>query len=423
MTSQSQSVLRLKYLLSRYGTLAIVGLLLVSTVAFASAALAYAEPPETQQITEQTDKQSFETTVNTSAAVTENTTLYEPDQTLSNMPVYLLSASPNVTIRAQTAVPDDRAIAVTQQIRIELYATRAEDVFWRETRTLANDSAQVTDGRLETQATINVREIRDGRLNEVQSEVQGVGAVRAEIHVDTVYESDKYQGSLSVTTPMRITDRSYTIDAPRSDERSHTTPVTRTVAVSGAEAAVGASDLSNATAQAGLLPGTGPNAVGSDTALRSGLGILALAAALVLWRVQDRLPDREGIEQAYDKLRYTEWISRGRIPESDTYQRVVIEEFVDLIDIAIDSDKRVIHDRTQDRYGVIDGTTIYQYSDPRDRSEHDEPLSGIAPTAVNEERQDRESASPPDAQVTDGGSDSESTDSSSDSPNAADEDC
>ncbi|SDY49662.1 hypothetical protein [Halobellus clavatus] len=192
MNSQSESVLRLKYILSRYGTLVIVGLLLVSTVAFASTAFAYGESPEIRQITEQTDKQSFETTVNTSAAVTENTTLYEPNQTLSNMPVYLLSASPNVTISAQTAVPDDRAVAVTHQISIKLYATRGDDVFWSETRTLASDSVQVTDGRLETQATIDVREIRSGRLNEVQSEVQNIGNLRAEIYVDTVYESEKH---------------------------------------------------------------------------------------------------------------------------------------------------------------------------------------------------------------------------------------
>jgi hypothetical protein len=422
MNSQSESVLRLKYILSRYGTLVIVGLLLVSTVAFASTAFAYGESPEIRQITEQTDKQSFETTVNTSAAVTENTTLYEPNQTLSNMPVYLLSASPNVTISAQTAVPDDRAVAVTHQISIKLYATRGDDVFWSETRTLASDSVQVTDGRLETQATIDVREIRSGRLNEVQSEVQNIGNLRAEIYVDTVYESETYQGTLGVTMPMQITDRSYTLDAPRSDEQSHATPVTRTVTVSGEDAAVGAANLSNATAQAALLPGSGPTAVDSDTALRSGLGILALAAALVVWRVQGRLPDRESLEQAYDKRRYSEWVSRGRIPASDAYQRVVIEEFVDLIDIAIDSDKRVIHDRDQARYGVIDSTTIYQYSEPRARSDPDESQTGTAPAAVDKEGQDRGSASLPDAQVTDGGSDAENADSLDNSPDVADED-
>lgn len=399
MESRSNRLLRLKYLLGRYGKLVVIALVLSSTVAFASSALAYTAPPETKHVTEQTDIQSFGTTVNTSAPVTGNTTLYESDHTLSNKPVYLLGASPNVTVTARTEVPDDQAVEVTQQITIELYATRNGESFWSETRTLATDSERVTDGALVTETTIDVREIRRGRLSEVQSEVESVGVLHAKIHVDTVYESKTYQGSLAVTAPMEITDRAYAIDAPRSDRRSHATPVTRTITGSDEEVTVGTPVTPNATVQGGILPNIGGVALPIDSVTRGALGVLALIAALVLWRLYGRLPDREEMKRAYDQVRYDDWISGGQLPKSDAYERIAIREFVDLIDIAIDSDKRVIHDRDRDLYAVIDGTCIYQYSEKRD---------GIFisdPSSVRD--QDQENDLSPDTKVADGGIDSE----------------
>jgi hypothetical protein len=422
--SSSSKPLRLKYLLSRYGKLVVIALVLSSTVAFASAALAYSAPPETRQVTEQTDVQSFETTVNTSAPVTGNTTLYESNRKLSNMPVYLLGASPNVTVIARTDVPDDRAVEITQQITIELYATRNSETFWSETRTLASDSERVTDGTLVSETTIDVREIRRGRLSEVQSEVESVGTLHAKIHVDTVYEADTYQGRLTVTAPMEITDRSYAIDAPRSDERSHATPVTRTITGAEETVTIGTPATPNATAQAGILPPVGPLALSTGSGIRGGLGMLALIAALLLWRLYSRLPDQEEMKRAYDKIRYADWISRGQLPESDTYERIAIEKFVDLLDLAIDSDNRVIHDSDQDLYAVIDGTCIYQYTEKRNRSTTSEPRPVREPKLNLEENQDQnqEDNLPPVTQMADSGNDFEKSDLASTPSKVADED-
>jgi hypothetical protein len=379
MSSRVQTVFfRTKYLLSQYGKLVVLALVLSSTVAFAGSALAYAAPPETEQVTEQTDVQSFETTVNTSAAVTGNTTLYESGRRLSDMPVYLLGASPNVTMTAHTDVPDDRAVEVTQQITIELYATRDNEVFWTETETLAADTQRVTDGTLVTETTIDVREIRSGRLSDVQSELQRVGTIHAKIHVDTVYKGEKYQGRLGVTTPMEITDRAYSVDSPQTDERSHATPVTRSLTDSGEEITVGTPVALNGTARAGLVPAFdfGSVTVPRESAVRGGLGLLALVAALAVWRLYSRLPDREQLKQTYDKARYGEWMSVGTIPDADSYERIAVGGLTDLIDIAIDCDKRIIQDPEQSLYAVIDGTVIYEYSEAVHQRRRSDRLPG-----------------------------------------------
>jgi hypothetical protein len=421
MESESKLLLRLRYLLGRYGRVFFVGLLAASIVAFAGGALAYAAPPETRQVTEQTDVQSFETTLNTSATVTGNTSIYESGRTLSNMPVYLFGASPNVTVTAHTAVPEDRAVNVSQQITLELYATRGGEVFWSETKTLVADAERVTDGTLVSETTIDVREIRGGRLSEVQSEAADVGIVQAKIHADTVYRSHTYEGSLAVTAPMEITDRSYAIDAPRSDERSHATPVTRTITGSGQEVTTGTSVTSNTTVQAGILNSLGFPTLPTDSVIRGGLGVFALAAALVVRRVYRRLPDQEETKRTYDKIRHADWISRGRIPESDAYERIVIEEFVDLIDIAIDSDKRVIHDRDRDLYAVIDGIMIYCHTETQNRT-HDETDSSPRPGSTDEQSDAPADVSPPDAQMTFGVADSGTDGSSGDSSGVAEGD-
>ncbi len=382
MSSRVQTVFfRTKYLLGQYGRLVVLALVLSSTVAFAGSALAYAAPPETEQVTEQTDVQSFETTVNTSAAVTGDTTLYESGRRLADMPVYLLGASPNITMTAHTDVPDDRVVEVTQQITIELYATRNDEVFWTETETLAADTQRVTDGTLVTETTVDVREIRRGRLSDVQSAVQRVGTIHAKVHVDTVYTGERYQGRLAVTTPMEITDRAYSVDSPQSDERSHATPVTRTLTESGEEVTVDTPVAVNGTARAGLVPAFDIESVTipRESAVRGGVGLLALVAALVVWRLHRRLPDREQLKQTYDKARYGEWMSVGTIPDADSYERVPVGGLTDLIDIAIDCDTRIIQDPEQSLYAVIDGTLIYEYAEATHRERRSGHEAGRTP--------------------------------------------
>ena len=359
--------LRLKYLCSRYGRLVVIALVVVSSVALAGSAVAYIMPPETTQVTQQTDVQSFTTTVNTSAAVTGNTTLYDTDDQLANMPVYLLTASPEMTLQAHADVPDDRAVEVTQQVTMELYATRDDEIFWTETETLATDSQRITNGSLVTESTVNVSDIRRGRLREVQSAVTNVGTLHAKFHVDTVYNSDTYQGHLTVTTPVEITDRAYAVETPQSDEQSHSTPVTRTLTERDDMITFGEPTTATRTVQAGV--GGGVVTLPKQSMIWGGLGVVGLFAAVVIWRFYTRTPGEEALKRQYDKTRYGEWISVGTVPGADTYQRVAIDGLTDLLDIAIDSNKRIIHDTEQSLYAVIDGTVIYEYNEAIDQLE------------------------------------------------------
>ena len=76
---------------------------------------------------------------------------------------------------------------------------------------------------------------------------------------------------------------------------------------------------------------------------------------------QGRIEDFEAFREHYTEVRYADWISRGKIPEAGSYIRVPVEALVDVVDIAIDSQKRVIHDPTRDVYAVVDDNHLYEF--------------------------------------------------------------
>jgi hypothetical protein len=95
------------------------------------------------------------------------------------------------------------------------------------------------------------------------------------------------------------------------------------------------------------------------------LGLLLGTTLLVLERT-DRLDVPAGTEREIRRRKerdsFTEWISRGRAPPADEDERVVaVDSLEDLVDVAIDSDRRVIEDRDRNEFVVFDGSTRYRF--------------------------------------------------------------
>lgn len=104
-------------------------------------------------------------------------------------------------------------------------------------------------------------------------------------------------------------------------------------------------------------------AYGSIVALLAGL--LAAGGLAVLDRT-DRLAlppsDRAAIENRRTRHSFREWISVGTVPSPAEGERVVaVDSLTDLVDVAIDSDRRVIEDEDANTFVVLDGSTRYVY--------------------------------------------------------------
>lgn len=374
--------LRFKYVCGRYWRVLVPALVLLSALAFASAAAGVTSDTQPQQVAVETDSMAVETALSTEATVTGNTTLYERNDTLTDMPVYLRSATPEVRLIAETTTPPDRTVSVTQQIVLRLSATRDGAVFWRDSRTLAVDSEAVTDGTLRTETTLDVQRLAREQLAEVTAETGGVGTVQVEVEAIAVYETDAYSGRTGAATPLRVTDRAYELETPRRDRQTNATTVRQTAA--------------------GGTGGTGPLRTWSGAILRdlgtSLGGFVALGLAALVWLTSKRIGDFDTFRRRYERVRYVEWISRGSVPATGKHARVPVETLVDLVDIAIDSEKRVIHDTSKDIYAVVDGNLMYEFRDGDDDGMNE--FGFAPPTALKESFATEAAPSSDDAETT-----------------------
>jgi hypothetical protein len=82
----------------------------------------------------------------------------------------------------------------------------------------------------------------------------------------------------------------------------------------------------------------------------------ALVAILIAWHGRR---SREGV---VDMGKYSEWISSGIYPGDKWEKMVYVSHLADLVDVAIDTNKRVIYDAAEKMFFVIDDPILYYHS-------------------------------------------------------------
>lgn len=328
----SVATTRLKRLLSSWGWLIALVLAVSSVAAFAGAWTVYTSP-QIETVTEQRNQQSFTSEVSTSAIVTGNTTLYTPGSRLVDMPVYLTGATPNVTLRVQTSTPEDRPTRVQHQLTLVFEATREGEPFFTRERPVVNLTQQTRNGTVSAAGTVNMSSVAT-EVAGIREEIGTVGTFQIRLQLRTAYRTNAYEGELTASTPIQLTEGSFWLSQPLADSASQSRTVTREIR-----------QPVNLTLVGGLV----------------GVGVLLLLGAGgmgVLWR-------RIEVEVAETELahsQFEDWISSGEFPTGTDKKYISINTLEDLVDIAIDSNKRVVFDTSLEVYAVVDGDLVYYYS-------------------------------------------------------------
>jgi hypothetical protein len=327
------ALLRAKQFVARYGlaiaaVLAVVGILLVGI-----GGVTYATPPTTE-VTESTDRQTIRSAVHTEVTASGDTALYDAGTELTDQPVYLFASSETVTVEQRTAVPANQTVDVQQNVSIRYRIARNGATYWTDTRVLATTDTSTSTGTAVTTAALNMSAVRE-RLAALRDSVGQAGVVDAHLVVSVTYDTTKYAGSLSETASLSVTSDGYQVGRPTM-ERTHSQQEARRVT------------LPTRNSLAYLLP--------------LGAGALLLVAAAGVVAGHHRGFDEEAIEGELATRRYQEWISTGTIPESFEGTVVAVDSLAGLVDTAIDSDSRVIHDEDQAVFAVLDGQVVYLYS-------------------------------------------------------------
>jgi len=319
---------RAKLLIANHGQRVMIALAVAGVIALVVAAGIALTPPTTTA-TEQTDQQSIETSGVVSAEIVDEE---EWSGVSSDGSTYLIEASPVVDIEPRTTAPD--GTTVTHEVILQIEGTRDGDVFWNEEDVLLTEETTVEDGDATTSTAIDVEELQE-RLADRQERLAGVGSVETTLHLRTEYDTGTYEGELTATTPMEVTDRAYWFDSSLDD--SQTRDTTRTYEETGS-----------------------PNWM--VVSLFGLMGLLFLTGAGTVRATNPEEMDIAAIKQEIHRRRYADWISTGSIPMWVGNNYIELDTLEDVVDVAIDTKERVVHDRRRDLFAVINGNVVYYYS-------------------------------------------------------------
>ena len=341
--------IRLYYAISKYGPRLAATLLVLGGVGMFGAGWVYSNPPTTE-VTDQTDQKTVESELLTRAAVTGETNLYRHGAALEDQPVYLESAVPNVTLLLQTRLPSASGGDVDQRVELVYTATRDGETFWKRTESLRGRTTR--EGR--TVATHTDFAATDALTREkrYQAEFGDAADVSLGIRVTVDYALDGYEGTLTETYAIASGSGWYSVPSGTAS-RTHGTPVTRTVELPARRTtSVLASSVGGA-----VLFGAG------------------LAVAVIYLR-RFRNSSAAEFEPEIHRQRYEDWISRGTVPEDRTATAIEMDSLEELVDVAIDTGERVIHDEAHGNYVVLRHPVVYRYAPP----------AGEGPSASTTER-------------------------------------
>lgn len=323
---------QLKLVVARYGILLAVGLAVLGVVASGGAYMTYSNPP-VEEVSEQTNQQSFATEVQTVAVVENENALYEEGQELRDQPVYFLNATPALSMNIRTAVPSDQEVSVTHRLVLELRGVRDGQSFYEERRVISADETQVSDGVTWTNTSTNMSAIRE-LVIEKRNTIGSVGTLEVSLGLQTSYESQKYSGTLEPTTGLVFSERAYWLSGQLSESESHSMQVTR---------------RETGSPNMGVVLGLSVSGI-----------VLIVGAGLLT--IRSRGLSVETIETEVVRSQYDEWISKGEIPTKSGKDYLKTDSLEDLVDVAIDTSSRVIHDRQLDAYAVVQGELVYYYT-------------------------------------------------------------
>lgn len=355
-----RSLVRLRSALDEWFALVVAALLVLSLVGGWAAYGSVAAPDEADHRT----VEAWSTTggFEHSAAVQEENEVFPVGTELSNRPAYFTEISPELDAAfhfgydaadgdVDVDVEADRVIRSVDDEGVEYWSVN-ETVAETSDQGLAPDEEHTTTFTLDVPATVNeserVEESLGGSAGTVETVVVVHVTMKGTIDGEPVDRVETYELAVD---PGGST---YSVDAPAAEER--TEERTEEVTTAGSSGFFG------------LL---GPLLVAFASVCTLG--------ALVIARFNELLAPSEAelerVRTQYEREEFDDWISRGSLPaDLRDRSRIEVATLEDLVDVAIDSDRRVIEDEREGEYYVVDEGSLYVY-EPRSVEEVDEAES------------------------------------------------
>ncbi|MFA9415776.1 DUF5305 domain-containing protein [Natrinema sp. HArc-T2] len=342
-------LVRARAALAEWYTLVVVVLLAVALVGGWGAYTSLAGPAE-EMNRDTTESWSTTGSFDHSAEVTSENEVYPVGTELSDRSVYFTDVTPELE-GTFTYRYDADAGDVTANVELERVIRSADDEqeYWVVNETIAETSAEglapgeevTTDFAVDVPATVNeserIEESLGGSPGSIETVVVATVALQGTVDGESVERTEQYELALEPD------GSTYTVSATESDR-------------DGGQQTETGSEVT--TASAGGL--------GLILPLVVLLGSLGGLGAIVAARHSERLApsevELERLRSEYERKEFDEWISRGSLPdEVRDRPRIEVSTLEDLVDVAIDCDRRVLEDESAGEYYVVDGESLYAY--------------------------------------------------------------
>ena len=346
--------LQLRAFLNGWATVLIVMLLIASAGVGWWAYQINLEPNvETEQ--RLTEQWSESTAFSHSAPITNDSLPFAAGERASNRPLYYTSLSKELVGSYRYGyTADSGSVNVTTDTYLLIRGGRIEnnnmtETYWEISEPLAADSETVAPGETHRlNFTVDIIEVLEtiGTVEQQLAASEGLVDVRvvSVSELSGTVDSDRVDTTYRSELPIVVSPSTFRVDTPTTIDETHESFETVEV----------------------LAEPSPLQAYGSIVAFGLVVMLLILVAGL-RYSGYTKLTDQEqeliAIKQARE--RFTEWITTGEFPSEREYeQTVLVDSLEGLVDVAIDTNKRVIEDEQLGVSTVLDDTYIYIYIQP-----------------------------------------------------------
>jgi len=371
--------LRARAVVDRYGAILVTVLVVLTVLGGYGVYVAYAVE-ETETDTRTVVVSSWESfgEFDHSATVLAATRSFAENQTLRNRAVYFKSITPVLdgTFRYRYTASESGNLSARGTVDLIVRSVDPESSreFWRFSESVASDRALLApNDSLTMSFSRNVTAVeRD--IERERSRLGGSPGVtevffRTTVTVDGTRNGESVNQRRTYRMPVSIEGNTYSVNASgpvtagdrRTEQRSETV----------------------------VVPPGSLERFGGPAALVGGLiGLVGFAVGRhrEAFEVSDR--EREYLAYRSDRSEFEEWITEVRPPTdriADATVHVETTSLAGLVDLAIDTDRRVLETGDGDRYLVLDDEVVYSYTPPTPESGESDPLAPDRDADIDEQ--------------------------------------
>lgn len=284
-----------------------------------------------------------------SALIVNESVPFEQGEVVENRPIYYTTISDDLNVTYQYEHTADAELDVSADVRLRFRSTDGEEIFWEvdEPRASQGPESVSADGNHTVETSVNIATIQN-TIAEIEEQLGTEGSVEIAVIAATTVEGSVDGETVSQTheslMTLAVSQTSFRVTETETIDEDHTT--TDTVEIPD---------------EASLF-----EMLVSLFAFSGSLTVVG-ALAFVRYRGYIALSEEEAelLEIYQQEQEFSEWITSGTFPSERDYEAtILVDDLEGLVDVAIDTNKRVIKDEQLGVSTVLDNDYAYIYVRP-----------------------------------------------------------